>query len=113
VLIDETLGDLCYELSSQLRIKSGYGEREDRRTKPWGFEYRTPPASIWSHPEVALTFLRAIEWITQRFLFFNENPLEHPAWPTVRATAEKATEFVKKHGGRLHWGGLEGLHRGG
>jgi hypothetical protein len=102
-VIDGLLGDLFYSLSAELRLSRGYGRRGDWRAKPWGFEYRTPPASVWSHPGVALVFLRAIRWVAEKFLF-GEDLFEDPAWPAIRAGAEKATEFVRKHRGRLHWG---------
>jgi HAMP domain-containing protein len=102
-VIDGLLGDLFYALSAELRLNRGYGRRGDWQEKRWGFEYRTPPASVWSHPGVALTFVRAIKWVTEKFLS-GEDLFEDPAWPAVRAGAEKATEFVRKHGGRLHWG---------
>ena len=33
-----------------------------------------------------------------------EDPFRHPAWLFVREGAEAAAEFVREHGGRLHWG---------
>jgi hypothetical protein len=101
--IDGFLGDFFHSLSSETRLKTGYGRRGDWRPQPWGVEYRTPPASVWSHPEVALTFLRAIKWVAEKFLS-GEKPMKSPVWPLVRASAEKATEFVRNHKGMLHWG---------
>jgi hypothetical protein len=102
-VIDGLLGDLFYSLSPELRLDEGYGRRGDWRPQPWGVEYRTPPASVWSHPGVALTFLRAIKWVAERLLS-GEEPLKDPVWPVVRGGAEKAAEFVREHEGRLHWG---------
>jgi len=102
-VIDGLLGDLFHSLSGETRLRAGYGRRGDWRSKPWGFEYRTPPASLWSHPGVALVFLRAIKWVVEKFLS-GEEPLKDPVWPEVRASAERAAEFVRKHEGRLHWG---------
>ncbi len=102
-VIDNLLGDLFRSLSAELRLDRGYGRRGDWRRKDWGFEYRTPPASLWSHPEVALVFLRAIEWVAEKFLA-DEDPLGDHAWPSVREGVERATQFVKAHGGKLHWG---------
>jgi hypothetical protein len=101
--VDEALGDLFHSLNTETRLSVGYGRRGDWRPQPWGVEYRTPPASLWSHPEVALTFLRAIKWVAEKFLS-GEEPLKDPAWPLVRAGAEKAAAFVREHGGKLHWG---------
>jgi hypothetical protein len=102
-VLDEGLGDLFYSLSAETRLEAGYGKRGDWRPQPWGVEYRTPPASVWSHPEVALTFLRAIKWVAKRFLN-RGNPFGDPVWPVMREAAEKAAEFVKAHEGHLHWG---------
>jgi hypothetical protein len=52
---------------------------------------------------VALTFLRAIKWVAEKFLS-GEEPLKDPVWPLVRVSAEKVTEFVRNHKGMLHWG---------
>jgi predicted RNA-binding Zn-ribbon protein involved in translation (DUF1610 family) len=102
-VIDGLLGDLFYSLSAELRLSRGYGRRGDWRPQPWGVEYRTPPANVWSHPGVALAFLRAIKWVAERVLL-GEEPLKDPAWLLLRAEAEKAAEFVRAWGGRLHWG---------
>lgn len=59
--------------------------------------------NVWSHPGVALAFLRAVKWVAERVLS-GEEPLKDPAWPLVRASAGRAAEFVRKHKGRLHWG---------
>ncbi len=101
--VDEALGDLFHSLSAETRLDLGYGRRGDWRPQPWGVECRTPPASLWSHPGVALTFLRAIKWVAEKFLS-GEEPLKDPVWSLVRATAEKAAAFVREHGGKLHWG---------
>ncbi len=100
--VDEGLGDLFHSLNTEARLSVGYGQRGDWRLQPWGVEYRTPPASLWSHPGVALVFLRAIKWVAEKFLS-GEDPFRHPAWPFVRAAAEKAAAFVREHEGKLHW----------
>jgi hypothetical protein len=101
--VDEGLGDLLHSLNTEARLRVGYGQRGDWRPQPWGVEYRTPPASLWSHPEVVLVFLRAIKWVAERVLDGQE-PLKDPVWPAVRANAERAAEFVKAYGGRFHLG---------
>jgi hypothetical protein len=101
--IDDALGDIFYSLNTRTRISAGYGKRKDWREQYWGVEYRTPPSAVWSHPGVALTFVGAIKWAVQELLR-GENPLRSPALTKVRAAAKKAAAFVKRHGGRLHWG---------
>jgi len=110
--VDGAFGHIFYELNPKVRLESSYGQVGDWRRQPWGVEYRTPPASVWSHPGVALTFLRAIKWVAERVLD-GEDPFRHPAWPFVREAAEEAAEFVRKCGGRLHWGAWkEHIERG-
>jgi hypothetical protein len=52
---------------------------------------------------VALVFLRGIKWVAEKVLE-DEDPFRHPAWAFVREAAEGAAEFVRAHGGKLHWG---------
>ena len=99
--VDGALGDLFHSLNTVARLQADYGRRGDWRPQPWGVEYRTPPSSVWSHPMVALAFLRGVKWLAERVLS-GEDPFGHPAWPFVRANAEKAAEFVRAHGGKLH-----------
>ncbi len=101
--VDEAFGRIFYGMNPEVRLRSSYGQVGDWRSQPWGGEYRTPPANIWSHPEVALVFLRAIKWVAERVLD-GEDPFRHPAWPFVREAAEEAAEFVKACGGKLYWG---------
>jgi formylmethanofuran dehydrogenase subunit E len=101
--VDEAFGRIFYGMNSKARLNSSYGQVGDWRAQPWGAEYRTPPANVWSHPGVALVFLRAIKWVAERVLE-GEDPFRHPAWAFVRQAAEEAAEFVRAHNGRLHWG---------
>jgi len=106
--LDDTLGDIFYDLSPSVRIRQGYGRRRDWRAQRWGVEYRTPPASVWAHPKVALTFLGAIKWVVQRLLD-GDSPSRHPALPRVREAAKRAADFVRRYDGRLHWGAWKSL----
>jgi len=106
--LDNTLGDIFYDLNPSVRIRQGYGRRGDWRQQRWGVEYRTPPSSIWSHPKVALTFLGAIKWVVQRLLD-GDSPSRHPALPKVRAAVQRTAALVKKYDGRLHWGAWKAL----
>jgi hypothetical protein len=56
-------------LSGKVREQSKYYKLSAYETKPWGFEYRTPPAAIFSTPHMlrmALTYFRmcCIETLT-------------------------------------------------
>jgi hypothetical protein len=106
--IDRALGDIFYSLSPETRLKAGYGGRGDWRSQRWGVEYRTPPAAIWSHPQVALTFVGATKWVV-RELVGGRNPLKSPALPKIRGAAKSAAAFVRQYGGRLHWGAWQAL----
>jgi hypothetical protein len=106
--LDDTLGDIFYDLSPSVRIRQGYGRRRDWRAQRWGVEYRTPPASIWSHPKAALTFLGAIRWVVQRLLE-GDKPMRHPSISKVREATQRAASLVRKYGGRLHWGAWKAL----
>ena len=104
--LDEAIGDILYSLSPASRIEAGYGRRRDWRIQPWGIEYRTPPAAIWSHPQVATIFVGAIKWAAGEFLR-GRDPLRSPALPKIRGAAKSAAAFVRQYGGRLHWGAWE------
>jgi len=102
-LVDDGLGDVFYDLNTGVRISAGYGKRREWRPQPWGVEYRTPPAAIWSHPEVALTFTEAIRWLVGKYLG-GENPLKSDEWAGIRNAASRAAAFVRRYSGCLHWG---------
>ena len=104
--LDRALGDIFYSLSSEARLKAGYGKRGDWRSQRWGVEYRTPPASIWAHPRAALVFVGATRWVARELLGGN-NPLKSPALPKIRGAAKSAAAFVRRDGSRLHWGAWE------
>jgi len=101
--LDNALGDILYSLNTRTRLSEGYGKRGDWREQRWGIEYRTPPSAIWSHPQVALTFVGAIKWVVKELLR-GGNPLGNPVIDKVRAAAKNAAAFVKRYQGRLHWG---------
>ena len=44
-----------------LTCRRGYGGCSNFETKPWGFEYRTPSAAIFSHPAVARIALKIVK----------------------------------------------------
>jgi len=106
--LDEAIGDILYGLNPATRIEAGYGRRKDWRIQPWGIEYRTPPAAIWSHPQVATIFVGAIKWAAGEFLR-GRDPLRSPALPKIRGAAKSAAAFVRRYGSRLHWGAWEAL----
>jgi len=50
-LLDTFIGKKTIPMNGKAR--SQYGSLGDIRTQPWGFEYRTPPASIFATKEIA------------------------------------------------------------
>jgi hypothetical protein len=106
--VDDGLGDIFYDLNTRVRINAGYGKREEWRPQPWGVEYRTPPAAIWSHPEVAFTFTEAIRWMVDKLLA-GENPLRSDEWASIRSAAQQAADFARRYNGRLHWGAWKAI----
>jgi hypothetical protein len=94
-VVDDALGPLFRAMNGPARDKSGYGKRRDWRSQPWGVEYRTPPATIWAHPEVAKGFLSAM--LT---LALSDGREMSPGYEEL---VELAT-FAIEHGRRLHYG---------
>lgn len=94
-VIDDALGPMLRALNGPAREKSKYGKRRDWRPQSWGVEYRTPPATIWAHPEVARGFLNAM--ITLAISDGREMT------PTYDELVELAA-FAIESGRRLHYG---------
>lgn len=94
-VVDDALGPLLRAMNGPARDKSGYGKRRDWRSQPWGVEYRTPPATIWAHPEVAKGFLSAM------FTLALSDGREMA--PKYEDLVELAA-FAIEHGRRLHYG---------
>ena len=72
-LLDDFIGRPTTNLSGEAR--DGYGDLGDVRAQPHGFEYRTPPASIFSNPMVAYCSLEATRNLCNKF--FNEETFEY------------------------------------
>ena len=77
--LDDFLGRPTQALSGKAREESGYGRLRDFRIKPHGFEYRTIPTAVWSHPRMAqitLTIAKALvrSLANGEVLEYNEEP---------------------------------------
>ncbi|MDD4996368.1 MAG: hypothetical protein PHW15_02780 [Patescibacteria group bacterium] len=55
-VLDHFIGNHFHTLDG--RARHGYGENGDIRYQPWGFEYRTPPAAIFTTKEIAYITLK-------------------------------------------------------
>ena len=58
LLLDSAAGyRLLHSCGSIIRCKSKYYKPSELRIKPWGFEYRTPPAWLFRKPKYALLIM--------------------------------------------------------
>jgi len=72
-LLDDFIGRPTTNLSGEAR--ENYGELGDVRAQPHGFEYRTPPASIFGNPLIAYCALEVTRNLCNKF--FNEETFEY------------------------------------
>lgn len=94
-VVDDALGPLLRAMNGPARDRSSYGKRRDWRSQPWGVEYRTPPATIWAHPEVARGFLQAM--LT---LALSDGREMNPGYDDLVEMAA----FAIENGRKLHYG---------
>jgi len=64
-LLDDFLGRPSLPLSGDAR--GSYRRLSAWESKPWGFEYRTPPAAVFSNPRVARIVLKLVRNLVARF----------------------------------------------
>jgi len=100
--IDDAVGDILYQMNTRTRLNSSYGKRKDWRTQAWGVEYRTPPATMWAHPEGALAFLKAIKRAVRLAIEGRKYTLDDD-WYKIRYALSGAAILVMQHSGRIHW----------
>jgi len=89
-LLDDFIGRPTTNLSGEAR--DGYGDLGDVRAQPHGFEYRTPPASIFGNPMVAYCSLEATRNLCNKF--FNEETFEY-VLDSERDGIPYAQDYVK------------------
>jgi len=100
--IDDAVGDILYQMNTRTRLNSSYGKRGDWRRQAWGLEYRTPPATMWAHPEGALAFLKAIRRAVRLAIEGRKYALDDD-WYKIRYALSGAAILVMQHNGRIHW----------
>ncbi len=76
-LLDDFVGKPSLPLSGEARGE--YRRLSAWEDKPWGFEYRTPPAAVFSNPRVARTVLKLARNLVTKFysgraLEYNDPP---------------------------------------
>ncbi len=86
-LLDDFIGKPTARLSGSAR--GDYGGLGNYEMKEYGFEYRTPPALIFSNPRIARIMLKLARNLVERY--FTEDEIEYNDQPTV--------EDYKKVGG--------------
>jgi hypothetical protein len=64
-LLDDFLGRPTLSMSGLAR--GSYGREAAWEAKPWGFEYRTPPAAIFANPQIARICMKITHNLTKRF----------------------------------------------
>lgn len=65
-VLDELIGKPTLSLSGMARgAYRGLGKYE---TKPWGFEYRTPPGAIFTYPEFARIAMKIVKFVVQAYV---------------------------------------------
>lgn len=75
-IMDDFLGKATLPLSGKAR--GGYAHLGRYENKPWGFEYRTPPAAIFVDPEIARISLAICQGIVVTYLKGNSIRYQDP-----------------------------------
>lgn len=80
-MLDDFLGRHTNELTGHGRLDRSYGFLSDARSKLWGFEYRTPSATIFAKPRMAYISMKIAKNLTESFI--NRRTIEYNS-PTPR-----------------------------
>lgn len=73
-----------------------YGRKGDNRTQPWGFEYRTPPAAIFTTKEIAYITMKLAKGIVEEI---NRRNIE----VTAPLSKEDLYQFLTKEETEYYW----------
>jgi len=65
-LLDHFIGNPTRKMSGDAR--GHYNNLSAFETKPYGFEYRTPPAAIFAHPNMVYVTMKIVKQIVKRYL---------------------------------------------
>ena len=64
-ILDNWIGSVVIDLSG--RARGSYKKMSAYEEKPWGFEYRTPPAAIFLKPQVLFAVLKIMKAVLKRY----------------------------------------------
>lgn len=73
-----------------------YGRKGDNRVQPWGFEYRTPPAAIFTTKEIAYITMKLAKGIVEEI---NRRNIE----VTAPISKEDLYQFLTKEEAEYYW----------
>lgn len=85
-LLDSQIGTPTLDMNGEARRYSGYRKNSAFETKPYGFEYRTPPAGIFYHPRMLELCYKiakntATKWYSGKEDYLYDTPEENlKAW---------------------------------
>jgi hypothetical protein len=91
-LLDNWIGKLVIKLSGLAR--GYYRKLSAIETKPWGFEYRTPPASIFLRPEVLYAVLKIVKTVLKAYFSHEGVSLEPNPEEISRLKIEKEWKIL-------------------
>ncbi|MEM4557770.1 MAG: hypothetical protein QW251_03145 [Desulfurococcaceae archaeon] len=90
--LDIYLGRHLLRCNSEARRGSGYWHLSGYEEKPWGFEYRTPPAVYLAHPEWARIVFKLAKRVVERLL--SKGEIEVEVDEEGKATSNALQEFL-------------------
>ncbi|MEM4958938.1 MAG: hypothetical protein QXX12_03580 [Nanopusillaceae archaeon] len=90
--LDTFLGLHLIRCNTRRRLDSHYSRLGGWERKPWGFEYRTPPAVYLAHPEWARIVFKLAKGVVSRLL--SKGELEVEVDHEGRATPNALMEFL-------------------
>lgn len=98
-LLDSWIGKLVIDLSGNAR--GSYKRLSAYETKPWGFEYRTPPAAVFLNPRVLYAVLKIIKTILKAYFTVEGVALEPSLEEIARLKIDKEwkilNDFIKNY----------------
>jgi len=98
-ILDGWIGKLVINLSGGAR--GSYKKLSAYETKPWGFEYRTPPAAVFLKPQVLFAVLKIMKAVLKEYFSYKGVSLYPTPEEIARLKIEKEWEilncFIKEY----------------
>jgi len=98
-ILDNWIGDKVIHLSGKAR--GSYKKLSAYETKPWGFEYRTPPAAVFLKPQVLFAVLKIMKAVLKEYFSCEGVSLYPTPEEIARLKIEKEwkilNDFVKEY----------------